>query len=119
VKTPISLLWICALGLLGGCAAPPASAPSTALPPIVSARHEWRQADGRLNVAATINNPAPTPATVRVACAFGAGPGATPERIQIQNIQLAPGESGTVRFAAEDVTSSAAAISVTPAAAAR
>ncbi|HEY3756305.1 MAG TPA: hypothetical protein VGL42_09165 [Opitutaceae bacterium] len=106
------------IALLAGCATPPPPKPAAPVArPTVVARHEWRQADGRLNVAVTVGCPSPAPLWVRVRCTFGGGPAIDPP--QAQSIELGPGESATVRFAASEEAATTADISVTPSAAAR
>lgn len=97
-----------ALAAWAGCAAP---APVARLPALV-AKHEWRQADGKLNVAATLANAGGAPARVRVVCQFAAMGGAPAGASLAQTIVLGPGETGTVHFAAADAAALSDTISV-------
>jgi hypothetical protein len=90
------------IGLLAGCAAPPAAPrPAAVAPPrpVVLAKFERRLADGRLEVAARLRNPGPAAVTAQVNCDFQGGDGrslaAAPEAL---SVSLAPGEILTVHF---------------------
>lgn len=93
-----------------GCAAP---VPAVSLPALV-AKHEWRQADGALNVAATLANAGGAPARVRVVCQFAAAGGVLAGSPLTQTVVLGPGETGTVHFAAADAAALSDTISVSP-----
>jgi hypothetical protein len=116
MKFCVELVVVAGLGLLVGCAAPPAAPKPAAVPlPVVLAKFERRLADGRLEVATKLKNPGSAAVSVHVACDFQGGDGrslaAAPEAL---SVQLAPGEILTVHFDAATPAAAEGVVSVRP-----
>lgn len=111
----LASLTLTALGLLAGCATPPAARVAPAPLPVVLAKFSRRLADGRLEVVAKLKNPGPAAITGHVNCDFQGGDGRSlaPAPATL-SVPLAPGEILTVHFDAATAAASEGVVFVGP-----